>query len=143
MDVVCPARQFKAVDLYQGRNGRRGAILDIARAGGSHMASQAVNPSTQLQRYLMETRLLDFNHPSLTDLARNRGWAQLSTYERIGRIYAFVQNEIAFGYNEADDIPASQVLKGWIRSMQYQGHLADGIASQVQHRVPVSCFHYR
>jgi len=75
------------------------------------MASQAVTPSMQLQRYLRETRLLDFNHPSLTDLVRNRGWASLSEYERIGRIYAFVQNEIAFGYNEADDIPASQVLK--------------------------------
>lgn len=62
-----------------------------------------------MQRYLKETRLLDFNHPSLTELVRSRGWVVLSQYERIARIYDFVQNEVAFGYNEGDDIPASQV----------------------------------
>lgn len=39
----------------------------------------------------------------------NRGWAVLGEYERIARVYDFVQNEIVFGYNEDDDIPASQV----------------------------------
>jgi hypothetical protein len=62
-----------------------------------------------MERYLKETQLLDFSHPSLTGLVRSRGWATLPEYERIARIYDFVQNEIAFGYNEADDIPASQV----------------------------------
>ena len=62
-----------------------------------------------MDRYLKETRLLDFSHPSLTGLVKSRGWATLPEYERIARIYDFVQNEIAFGYNEADDIPASQV----------------------------------
>jgi hypothetical protein len=62
-----------------------------------------------VERYLKETPLLDFSHPSLTELVRSRVWATLPEYERIARIYDFVQNEIAFGYNEADDIPASQV----------------------------------
>ncbi len=62
-----------------------------------------------MERYLKETRLLDFNRPSLSELIQSRGWADLPEYERIARIYDFVQNEIAFGYNEADDIPASQV----------------------------------
>ena len=62
-----------------------------------------------MERHLKETRLLNFNHPSLTELVKNRGWTSLSEYERIARTYDFVQNEIAFGYNEADDIPASQV----------------------------------
>ena len=62
-----------------------------------------------MERYLKETRVLDFSHPSLTELIKTRGWATLPEYERIARIYDFVQNEIAFGYNEADDIPASQV----------------------------------
>jgi hypothetical protein len=75
------------------------------------MASEAVTASSQLERYLRETHLLDFSHPSVTELVRYRGWESLPEYERIGRIYAFVQNEIAFGYNEADDIPASQVLR--------------------------------
>ena len=63
-----------------------------------------------MERYLIETPLLDFNHPSLTGLVKSRGWATLPEYERVARIYDFVQNEIAFGYNETDDIPASQVL---------------------------------
>ena len=62
-----------------------------------------------MERYLKETRLLDFNRPSLSELVQSRGWATLPEYERIARIYDFVQNEIAFGYNETDDIPASQV----------------------------------
>jgi transglutaminase-like putative cysteine protease len=64
-----------------------------------------------MERYLKETQLLDFSHPALTELVRNRGWTALSEYERIAKTYDFVQNEIAFGYNEADDIPASQVYR--------------------------------
>ena len=74
------------------------------------MSGQAATVSAPMQRYLRSTRLLDFDHPSLDDLVRKRGWAALPPYQRIGGIYAFVQNEIAFGYNETDDIPASQVL---------------------------------
>jgi hypothetical protein len=75
------------------------------------MGNDAAIAPGVLQRYLKETPLLDFSHPWLTELVKNRGWASLPEYERIGSIYAFVQNEIAFGYNEADDIPASAVLK--------------------------------
>ena len=32
-------------------------------------------------------------------------------HDRIGAIYDFVRNEIDFGYNRADDIPASEVLE--------------------------------
>lgn len=39
------------------------------------------------------------------------GWEALPEYERIARIYDFVQNEILFGYNEADDISASKVYE--------------------------------
>ena len=64
-----------------------------------------------MERYLKETRLLDFGHLSLAELIRTRGWSTLPEYERIARIYNFVQNDIVFGYNEADDIPASQVYR--------------------------------
>lgn len=62
-----------------------------------------------MELYLKETALLDFNHPSVTELVNTRGWYALDEYERIASIYDFVQNEIAFGYNVADDITASQV----------------------------------
>lgn len=62
-----------------------------------------------MDHYLKATQLLDFNHPVLVKLVEEREWKQLPVYERIGQIYDFVQNEMMFGYNEADDIPASQV----------------------------------
>jgi len=61
--------------------------------------------------YLKQTTLLDFGHPSLTGLVAGRRWGTLPAYERIAGAYDFLQNGIAFGYNAADDIAASQVLE--------------------------------
>lgn len=62
-------------------------------------------------RYLKQTCLLDFGAASIQNLVSQRGWTALSSYERIGQIYTFVRDEIAFGYNSSDDIAASLVLK--------------------------------
>lgn len=59
---------------------------------------------------LTSTRLLDFENPRLSELIEARGWRTLSAHARIGAVYDFVRDEIAFGYNSADDIPASAVL---------------------------------
>ncbi len=62
-------------------------------------------------RYLLPTPLLDYEDPELTQLVGDRGWRTLPTpQERIGAAYDFVRDEIAFGYNASDDLPASQVL---------------------------------
>jgi len=61
-------------------------------------------------RLLLPTRLLDFTHPAIESLVAQRGWRQLAPFERIGAVYDFVRNEIAFGYNEGDELPASRVL---------------------------------
>ncbi|MDP2808518.1 MAG: hypothetical protein Q8O34_00025 [Rhodocyclaceae bacterium] len=37
-----------------------------------------------------------------------------SEFERIGAIYRFVRDEIAFGYNQRDDLPASRILGSWL-----------------------------
>lgn len=63
--------------------------------------------TTQL---LTATRLLDFEHPALRALINERQWLALSEHDRIGAAYAFVRDEIAFGYNTSDDLPASVVL---------------------------------
>ncbi len=63
------------------------------------------------ETYLKETDLLDFNHPALVALLRYRKWGELGEYDKIGAIYSFVKDEIAFGYNESDDIPASRILR--------------------------------
>lgn len=76
-----------------------------------------------MNRYLKETQILDFNHPSLTELVESRRWVTLSEYERIAHVYDFVQNEIAFGYNEADDIPASRVYSDGYGQCNTKGSL--------------------
>jgi hypothetical protein len=59
---------------------------------------------------LRNTPLLDTQHPDIERLVAERRWRALPMRERIGAVYAFVRDEIAFGYNEADDLPASRVL---------------------------------
>ena len=55
---------------------------------------------------LRATPLLDFDHPTIRDLIAARGWAGLVPFGRIGAAYDFVRDEIAFGYNRYDAIPA-------------------------------------
>jgi transglutaminase-like putative cysteine protease len=62
------------------------------------------------ERFLRPTPFLDYHHPSLEALVAERGWAELPESERIGAIYDFVRDEISFGYNRSDDLPASAVL---------------------------------
>src|SRR5690606_38502372 len=64
----------------------------------------------ELSRLTASSRLLDYAHPDIARLVTDRGWADLPLYERIGAIYNFVRDDILFGYNASDDLPASRVL---------------------------------
>ena len=63
------------------------------------------------ERYLERTAMLDFDDPSITELIKQKGWRFLPEFERIQSIYYFIRDEISFGYNIDDDIPASRVLR--------------------------------
>lgn len=56
------------------------------------------------------TRLLDYDRGALPALIEARGWRALDPYGQIGAVYTFVRDEIAFGYNLHDALPASRVL---------------------------------
>ncbi len=60
---------------------------------------------------LLATALLDFDHPAIERLLTERGLRHLGLSERVGAAYAFVRDEIRFGYNVGDLIPASRVLQ--------------------------------
>lgn len=60
--------------------------------------------------YLRATRLLDHESESIQRLIDARGWRTLAPEARIGAAYDFVRDEIAFGYNASDVLPASTVL---------------------------------
>jgi len=59
---------------------------------------------------LAATPILNFDHPSIARLVKDGGWNALSTHDRVGAVYDFVRNEIAFSYNRAGDITAAGVL---------------------------------
>jgi hypothetical protein len=62
------------------------------------------------ERFLRTTPLLDFADPRIEAVVAQRQWRSLPMSRRIGEIHAYVRDEIAFGYNESDDLPASRVL---------------------------------
>lgn len=75
---------------------------------------QTVPPSTDDQftsQHLATTVMLDYQHPVLHTLIKQKAWAQLPTYQAIRAIYNFVRDDIKFGYNADDKLSASQVLK--------------------------------
>ncbi len=63
-----------------------------------------------MEQYLQETRMLDYSNKSIQILIEKRGWKNLNEYERLKSIYNYVRDEILFGYNADDSIPASKVL---------------------------------
>ena len=72
--------------------------------------SRTYNKGKKMTDYLSETRLLDYTHPRIQLLIRERGWRDLPEFDRIGAAYDFVRNEIKFGYNATDNMPASAIM---------------------------------
>ena len=81
--------------------------------------------------------MLDFSSPSLMSLVEEREWGELSEVERVRSIYLFVRDEILFGYNTDDSIPASKVLSDGYGQCNTKGTLfmallrASGIPSRI------------
>ena len=63
-----------------------------------------------MERYLKETKMLNYRAREIVALVHSRKWNDLDEYDKIGEIYRFVQNEIVLGYNEFDDLTATQVF---------------------------------
>lgn len=64
-----------------------------------------------MESYLTETKILDYSNTAIQNLVEQKQWKNLETVARVKSIYNFVKDEIKFGYNESDAIPASQILK--------------------------------
>lgn len=62
-----------------------------------------------MNELLRATPILDYTDEALSRLVADHGWLKLNEHDRVGAVYDFVR-ELPFGYNTADDIPASRVL---------------------------------
>lgn len=60
-----------------------------------------------IQKYLSETPILDYRNEATQLLISERSWAHLNTFDKIGAVYSFVRDDILFGYNADDTLPAS------------------------------------
>ena len=64
-----------------------------------------------MKKYLTSTAMLNYDEPSIQTLIEQKGWRSLPEFDRIRQIYNYVRDDILFGYNIDDNIPASRVLK--------------------------------
>ena len=63
-----------------------------------------------MDKYLKETKMLDYSNKNIQQLIQERGWNSIEKFECLKSIYNFVRDEILFGYNIDDNIAASKVL---------------------------------
>jgi len=64
-----------------------------------------------MNNYLKETPILNYSESSIQSLIKKQQWLVMDVATRVKSIYNFVRDDIKFGYNVSDDIPATQVLK--------------------------------
>lgn len=64
-----------------------------------------------MNKYIEPTPILNYENRQIQQLISKRQWRQLEDKEKVRQIYNFVRDEIKFGYNKNDEIPATQVLK--------------------------------
>ncbi len=64
-----------------------------------------------MSSYLKETPLLNYSNTLIQKLVEKQNWRQLNDVDKVKFIYNFVRDEIKFGYNTSDAIPASKVLE--------------------------------
>ena len=75
------------------------------------------------EKYLNNTNIVNFEHKDIQSLIDQRGWKNLDNFNKIGAAYQFVKDEILFGYNESDDIAASDVLADGYGQCNTKGNL--------------------
>ncbi len=63
-----------------------------------------------MEKYLRETKMLDYSSKNIQRLIQERNWNDIEVFERLKSIYNFVRDEILFGYNIDDNVPASKVF---------------------------------
>ena len=61
--------------------------------------------------YLQETKMLNYSNKNIQKLINDKGFKNLQPSECVKAIYNFIRDEIKFGYNTDDSIPASKVLR--------------------------------
>lgn len=90
---------------------------------------------------LKETAMLDFSSANVKSLVKQRGWNHLDEKEKVVEIYNFVKDEILFGYNVNDNIPASKVLQDGYGQCNTKGTLFMALLRACNVECRIHCFY--
>ena len=74
------------------------------------MKSQSEVVKVHYGQIFKRNKMLDYSNENIQQLIRERRWKNINEFERLKSIYDFVRDEILFGYNIDDNVPASKVL---------------------------------
>lgn len=72
---------------------------------------QQIEKSLDYKNYLKATDILDFDNSAIKSLIKDKDWNRMTEADKVKSIYNYVKDDIKFGYNLNDNIPASEVLK--------------------------------
>lgn len=74
-------------------------------------------------KYLESTKILDYKSGNIQGLIESKKWKQLNDFNKILKVYNFIRDDIKFGYNTDDVIPASKVLSDGYGQCNTKGNL--------------------
>ena len=74
-------------------------------------------------KHLEATEILNYQHATIQALIEHKKWRKLTKEQAIKAAYYFIRDEIKFGYNRDDTIPASEVLKNGYGQCNTKGSL--------------------
>lgn len=94
----------------------------------------------EYNKYLEETKLLNYSSLRIKKLIITRGWEKLDEFNKFKEIYNFVRNEILFGYNKCDKITAEKVLKDGYGQCNTKGILFMALLRSVNIPCRIHCF---
>lgn len=77
----------------------------------------------EYNKYLKETKMLDYSNQNIQKLIQERSFKSLDEFHCIKAIYNYVRDEILFGYNTDDSVPASKVLSDGFGQCNTKGTL--------------------
>ncbi len=63
-----------------------------------------------MEKYLKNTDMLNFYEQKIVNLINCQKWNELNEFDKIAKIYDYVQNNILLGYNKYDNLTTTQVL---------------------------------
>ena len=88
-----------------------------------------------MDKYLKETKMLNYSNANIQQLIRERRWKNINEFERLKSIYDFVRDEILFGYNIDDNVPASKVLADGYGQCNTKGTLFMALSIKMHHKM--------